>query len=391
MQKKKKIFNIEVDENLLNFINNEVLKNLSINADLFWEEFSNLINLFNPLNKKLLDQREIFQNKISRWHKKHTSREIDLSEYKSFLYDIGYIVEEGSEFKIDTTNTDPEIADISGPQLVVPITNARYSLNAVNARWGSLYDAVYGTDVLGDLPKSNSYDAKRGAKVIDYVKSYFDKILSLTKGLWKDVEKFELKDDQIFFILKDETKTQLINKNQIVGYKLNSSYNLEELIFIKNNLHIRVMINANSEIGKNDCAHISDVLFESAVSTILDCEDSVATVDTEDKILAYSNWLGLMKGDLKTEFNKDGKTIKRSLTSDINFTTFDGNIKNLKGRSLMLIRNVGHLMTINSIFDSQGKEIGEGIMDAMITSLIALYDLNKKEGNKNSNFDSIYI
>ncbi len=391
MQKKKKIFNIEVDENLLNFVNNEILKDLSINNDIFWEKFSNLINLFNPLNKKLLEQRTLLQNKISSWHKENIGKEINTNEYKSFLYDIGYIVKEGPEFKIDTTNTDPEIADISGPQLVVPITNARYSLNAVNARWGSLYDAIYGTDVLGNLPKSNLYDAKRGARVIEYVKSYFDKILSLNNGSWKNVEKFELKDDQIFFILKDKTKTQLINNNQIAGYKLNSSYDFDELIFIKNNLHIRVKINVKSEIGKNDCAHISDVLFESAISTILDCEDSVATVDTADKILAYSNWLGLMKGDLKTQFSKNGKIINRSLKSDINFTTINGKQKNLKGRSLMLIRNVGHLMTINSILDSEGKEISEGIMDAMITSLIALYDLNKKEGEKNSKCSSIYI
>ncbi len=391
MQKKKKIFNIEVDENLFDFVNNEILKDLSINNDSFWEEFSKLINQFNPLNKKLLEQRVLLQSKINDWHKQNIDKKLNINEYKSFLYDIGYIVKEGPEFKIDTTNTDHEIADISGPQLVVPITNSRYSLNAVNARWGSLYDAIYGTNVLGDLPESNSYDAKRGEKVKDYVKSYFDKILSLKQGSWKDVEKFELKEDQIFFILKNKIKTQLINKNQIVGYKFNSSNDFDELIFIKNNLHIRVKIDANSEIGKNDCAHISDVLFESAISTILDCEDSVATVDTEDKILAYSNWLGLMKGNLKTQFNKNGKIINRSLNPNINFTTIDGKQKNIKGRSLMLIRNVGHLMTINSIFDNNGKEIGEGIMDAMMTSLIALYDLNKKEADKNSKCGSIYI
>ena len=391
MQKKKKIFDIEIDEKLLNFINNLVLYDLNINNNVFWEGCSNLINELNPKNKKLINHRAFLQEKINIWHKENIGKEIATNEYKDFLYQIGYIVKEGPEFKIDTTNTDSEISLISGPQLVVPITNARYALNAVNARWGSLYDAIYGTDVLGNFPKLNTYESVRGEKVIHYVKSYFDEILPLIKGTWKNIVRFELRDNQLFFQLLDETITQLKDNNQILGYILDSSNEFKELIFVKNNLHIRIIIDKNSSIGKNDSANISDVLLESAVSTILDCEDSVATVDIDDKILAYSNWLGLMKGNLKTEFNKNGKIVKRSLKSDIEFTTLTGNKKTLKGRSLMLIRNVGHLMTSNAILDKEGNEIGEGIMDAIITTAIALHDLKKNIGNKNSQHGSIYI
>ena len=391
MKKKIKIFDIKVDEALMDFVNNEALINLKIDKNKFWEGFSNLINEFNPLNKELLDIRTSLQNQINEWHKKRSGKEIDKAEYKSFLYEIGYISKKGPEFKIDTSNTDPEIANVSGPQLVVPITNARYAINAVNARWGSLYDAIYGTDVLGSLPSTNSYDSFRGDQVIKYVKSYLDKILPLTEGSWKDIKKFELKNNQIFFYLLNENKSKLKEENQALGYKLNLSNHISELIFMKHKLHLRILINPDHPIGKNDSANISDILIESAISTILDCEDSVATVDTEDKIIAYQNWLGLMNGNLKIQFLKNGLKIDRSLNGNIEFLDFFGNKKILKGRSLMMIRNVGHLMTTSSILDNKGNEVGEGIMDAMLTSTLALHNFKKKIEDKNSKFDSIYI
>ena len=391
MKNKIKIFDIYVDEKILDFVNNAVLKELDINADSFWKGFSNLINKFISLNKALLDKRKNLQKLIDKWHQDRIGKEIDIAEYQKFLFKIGYIVDEGSSFKIDTKNTDPEICLISGPQLVVPITNARYALNAVNARWGSLYDAVYGSNVLGSLPESNIYDSNRGRDVIEYSRSYLDKNFALKKGSWKNIEKLELDNDKILFHLQDKTTTLIEDNNQIVGYKLNATKELNELIFVKNNLHVRIIINPNDSIGKKDSANISDIILESAVSTILDCEDSVATVDTEDKILAYKNWLGLMKGDLNIEFQKKGKKINRSLNSNIEYFSLNNEKKFLKGRSLMLIRNVGHLMTTTSILDKDSNAIGEGIMDAMITSVIAMYDFKKKNEYKNSIYNSIYI
>ena len=391
MKNKIKIFDIYVDEKILDFINNAVLKELDINTDSFWKGFSNLINKFISLNKALLDKRKNLQKLIDKWHQDRIGKEIDIAEYQKFLFKIGYIVDEGSSFNIDTKNTDPEICLISGPQLVVPITNARYALNAVNARWGSLYDAVYGSNVLGSLPESNIYDSNRGRDVIEYSRSYLDKNFALKKGSWKNIEKLELDNDKILFHLQDKTTTLIEDNNQIVGYKLNAAKELNELIFVKNNLHVRIIINPNDSIGKKDSANISDIILESAVSTILDCEDSVATVDTEDKILAYKNWLGLMKGDLNIEFQKKGKKINRSLNSNIEYFSFNNEKKFLKGRSLMLIRNVGHLMTTTSILDKDSNAIGEGIMDAMITSVIAMYDFKKKNEYKNSIYNSIYI
>ena len=391
MDKKIKIFDIQVDEQLLNFVDNEILKDLNIDNTHFWGSFSDLINVFNPLNKGLIDKRFNFQKQLNEWHINRAGTDINGEEYKKFLYKIGYLIQEGPPFKICTNNTDPEISKISGPQLVVPITNARYALNAVNARWGSLYDAVYGTDVLGNLPTNNEYDSNRGNAVIEYSKKYLDKIFPLSEGSWRDIKKIDLQKNQLFFYLNNNTKALLKDNKNFVGYKLNDSNEIKELIFIKNNLHIRILIDPKNFIGKNDIANIADILIESAISTILDCEDSVATVDTEDKINAYRNWLGLMKGDLKSEFIKNDKKIQRLLNDNIEYISLTKEKKILKGRSLMLIRNVGHLMTISSILDKNGNEIGEGIMDAMITSLIALYDLNKKSENKNSQYGSIYI
>ena len=299
-------------------------------------------------------------------------------------------VKEGPEFKITTSNVDKEISTICGPQLVVPITNARFALNAVNARWGSFYDALYGTDALGDMPEGNNYDSERGARVVAFAKSHLDKFAPLLNTSWVEINNIQLIENKIILSSSNNSNVDFENNDQIIGWRLNQESTLSELILLKNNLHCRILINTNDVIGKHDPANIADILIESAISTILDCEDSVATVDAEDKILAYKNWLGLVKGDLQAEFKKGNQVITRILNEDIKFTTVKGSEEFLKTRSLMLIRNVGHLMTTPAILTKDNKEIGEGIMDAVITTLIATYDF-KKQANKNSEYQSIYI
>jgi len=382
--------NIKIDLNLYNFINSEVLNDLNISIEDFWNGFSDIIDIYYKKNNYLLDHRKSLQNKINEWHIKHRSKEINLEEYKKFLQEINYIVKEGPEFKITTSNVDKEISTICGPQLVVPITNARFALNAVNARWGSLYDALYGTDALGDMPEGTGYDTKRGERVIKFAKSHLDKFAPLENASWDEINKIHLIENKIILSSSNNSDVNLENIDQIIGWRLNKDLTLSELILVKNNLHCRILINAYDPIGKNDPANIADILVESAISSILDCEDSVATVDAEDKILAYRNWLGLVKGDLKAEFKKNNQVVTRTLNEDIKFITNKGSEEFLKTRSLMLIRNVGHLMTTPAILTKDNKEIGEGIMDAIITTLIATYDF-KKEINKNSEQKSIYI
>ena len=390
MTQKKSIHNLKVNSSLYNFVNEEVLTNIDINQDLFWSKFSDLIHDLGPKNKDLLDERLSIQNEIDVWHKKNLGKEIDINEYKIFLKSINYLLPEGPDFKIETEKVDPEIAYISGPQLVVPITNSRYVLNAVNARWGSFYDAIYGTDVLGNPPQNSSYDSKRGKKVIEYAKSHLDNFAPLNEVKWNHITKIIIDNNKLKFFIDDKSCYTLCDQNQFVGYKLNEFYHINEILLIKNNLHCRILIDSKDFIGKNDKAKISDIILESAISAIIDCEDSVATVDAQDKILAYRNWLGLMKGDLNSSFVKNNKEIKRSLNSDQEFLDPFGKKFNLKGRALILIRNVGHLMKTSSILDKNGDEIGEGIMDAVITSLISLYDLKNKK-NRNSLYGSIYI
>jgi len=382
--------NIKIDLNLYNFINSEVLNDLNISIEHFWNGFSDIVDIYYKKNNDLLDHRKSLQNKINEWHIKHRSKEINLEEYKKFLQEINYIVKEGPEFKITTSNVDKEISTICGPQLVVPITNARFALNAVNARWGSFYDALYGTDALGDMPEGTGYDTKRGERVIKFAKSHLDKFAPLENASWDEINKIHLIENKIILSSSNNSDVNLENINQIIGWRLNKDLSLSELILVKNNLHCRILINAYDPIGKNDPANIADILVESAISSILDCEDSVATVDAEDKILAYRNWLGLVKGDLKAEFKKNNQVVTRTLNEDIKFITNKGSEEFLKTRSLMLIRNVGHLMTTPAILTKDNKEIGEGIMDAIITTLIATYDF-KKEINKNSEHKSIYI
>ena len=382
--------NIKVDSNLLDFINNEVLRDLNISEKIFWEGFSDIVDTYFPQNKDLLETRKKFQHKINNWHSANKLKGIEVSEYKKFLEDINYIVKEGPEFKITTSNIDAEISTICGPQLVVPITNARFALNAVNARWGSLYDALYGTNVLGEIPQGENYDNKRGNKVVAYAKSHLDKFAPLQNVKWIDITSITLEDHKITLSNKNNSLVDFEDEKQIIGWRLNENSDLKELILLKNNLHCRILIDGGDSIGKNDPANIADIQVESAISTILDCEDSVATVDADDKILAYRNWLGLVKGDLEIEFKKNNQIIKRVLNKDLKFINRDNKEQILKSRSLMLIRNVGHLMTTPAILTKDNQEIGEGIMDAVITTLIATHNFMKQD-NKNSEFNSIYI
>ena len=304
--------------------------------------------------------------------------------YKAFLEEIGYLLPEGEDFQIDTANVDPEIAWVPGPQLVVPITNARYALNAANARWGSLYDALYGTDAMGSTPSAGGYDAARGAEVVAFAKAHLDEAVPLKDAKWADVTGFDFQDGQ-FVVRLGDTIAHLERVQQFVGI----TEDLTELLFVKNGLHIRVIINPSHPIGKDDPAGIADVIVEAAMSAIMDCEDSVACVDAEDKVLAYRNWLGLMKGDLQESFEKGGKTVTRKLNDDVTFKTPAGKERVLKGRALLWIRNVGHLMSNPTILDKDGNEIMEGLMDAMTTVLVSKHDLARESGN--SVHGSVYI
>ena len=381
-------FGLKIDNKLLNFIENEALPGTSVSSEQFWRGFSELVKELNPKNKELLNKRENIQKKINEWHIQNRGKNHNKEEYYNFLKEINYLVDEGPEFKIETNNVDSEIAEICGPQLVVPIMNARYALNAANARWGSLYDALYGTDAMGDMPPAGNYSTDRGEKVISYAKNYLDKVVPLKGIKWKDVNKLEIINNKL--IINENSEVQLVNINQYAGFRYIND-KLKELIFIKNKLHLRLLIDADDTIGKDDPANIADIILESAITTIMDCEDSVAAVDSEDKVLAYRNWLGLMKGDLTEEFTKSDKIITRKLNEDISITNSEGKDVILKGRSLMLNRNVGHLMTNPSVLDENNEEVGEGLIDAICTTLIAIHDLSKKEGLRNSTKGSIYI
>ena len=382
--------NLRVAKPLCDFIEMEALPGSGVAPDIFWDGFSNLVRTYGPINKRLLAKREFLQKKINLWHQNQKGKKIDFSEYKSFLKNIEYLVPEGEDFEIETANIDPEIGMIPGPQLVVPGTNARYTINAVNARWGSLYDAVYGSDVLGDVPSSDEYNPDRGGRVVAFSKAHLDQFAPLVDCSWSQVCKISIVDNALLLFFGDK-KVELFDQSQFLGYRNNSHGGLTEVILIKNRLHCRVIIDSNDIIGKADKANISDIQIEAALTTIVDCEDSVSTVDAEDKVLAYRNWLGLMKGNLSVCFSKGGLTIDRHLNTDIGIITSRGEKLTLKGRSLLLVRNVGHLMTTPSILDENGDEVGEGLMDAVCTVLIALHDIKRQSGIKNSTTGSVYI
>jgi len=384
---------LTISNHLKDFLENEVLEGLDISKEHFWSSFEKIVNEFSPRNKALLDKREDIQSQIDSWHIDRKGMDFNPEEYKSFLTDIGYIAPRSPDFSISTDNVDPEIKTIAGPQLVVPVMNARFALNAANARWGSLYDALYGTDVISEedgAEKVGGYNPARGDKVIDFAKNFLDETVPLEQGSFKDVLGFEFVDGDIQALLPDLGKVSLKNPSQYIGYKDNGNDSYD-LLFKNNNLHFEIQIDPSHPIGQTDKAGIKDILMESAITTIQDCEDSVAAVDGEDKTAVYRNWLGLMKGDLKESFDKNGSLITRELNSDRRYITSEGDDLVLPGRSLMLVRNVGHLMTNPGVLDSQGNEVPEGIIDAMFTICIAIHDLNKNGLYQNSKTGSIYI
>ena len=390
MAKRLNRSNLQVSETLVNFIENDALPNTNVSAERFWNKLELILDHFAPLNKRLLETRSEIKKQIDTFYKDNFGKTIDQNLYVNFLKKINYIVPVGNDFTIETQNVDPELAQKAGPQLVVPVTNARYALNAANARWGSLYDALYGTDAIsedGNAKKTNSYNPSRGKKVVEYGRDFLDKNFELGNGSHKNVNTYEIENGNLLIRSEDSVVTQLKNPNQYVGYQ--GSENYPECILLKNNnLHVEILINKNGNIGSTDKAGIDDIIIESALTTIQDCEDSVATVDAEDKVLAYKNWLGLMRGDLEDTFEKNGKILTRKLNQDKIYITTNGEYK-LPGRSVMLIRNVGHLMTNPAIIMKNGDEIPEGIMDAMITSLIAIHDI--KISKMNSRTGSVYI
>jgi len=384
---------LNISKHLKDFLENEVLDGLDISKEHFWSSFEEIVNEFSPRNKALLQKREDIQTQIDNWHLEYKGQDFNHAEYKSFLTDIGYIAPRSPDFLISTDNVDPEIKTIAGPQLVVPVMNARFALNAANARWGSLYDALYGTDVISEdngAEKVGGYNPVRGDKVIDFAKNFLDETVPLEQGSFRDVLGFEFVDSKIQALLPDLGKVGLKNPSQYIGYSANGS-NAYALLFKNNNLYFEIQVDANHPIGSTDKAGIKDILMESAITTIQDCEDSVAAVDGEDKTTVYRNWLGLMKGNLTETFSKNGSNMTRELNPDRHYVSKTGEGLVLSGRSLMLVRNVGHLMTNPGILDANGNEVPEGIMDAMFTICIAMHDLNKNSPYQNSKAGSIYI
>ena len=361
---------LQVDAQLVDFLEGQALPDTGVTADAFWAGFSAIVHDLGPRNILLLQKRDAIQGQIDAWHVANPLA--DAIVYKSFLTEIGYLVAEGPDFSIETKNVDPEIANVPGPQLVVPITNARFALNAANARWGSLYDALYGTDALGSVATGKGYDADRGSQVIAWGRAHLDAVVPLATGSWTDID------------AAGALAPVLANHAQYAGQITN-----KEVFLRANGLLIRIVIDPTSTIGSSDKAGISDIIVESALSTIMDCEDSVAAVDAEDKIIAYANWLGLMKGDLAEDMTKGGVSFTRVLNDDVAFTDAAGSLATHKGRSLMLIRNVGHLMTNSAVLDRDGNEVSEGLMDAMCTTLIAMHDLAREGGN--SLHGSVYV
>ena len=383
----KSVNNLKVSEDLISFVDNELLKDTSISPEKFWLGFSEAAHNLAPKNKELLKIRESLQKKIDDWHIKNKGKEIKIEEYKKFLTGIGYLKNEGPDFKIETDKVDDEITKIAGPQLVVPIMNARYALNAANARWVSLYDSLYGTNIIeSEEGGSERYDPLRGQEVVKYVREFFDKHIPIEGTSWKNIANLKVFNKDLI-ITKDDYQYNLKDKNKFIGHR--GDANKPSAVIIKNNnLHFEIIINPKAFSAAHDIAGISDVIIESAISTICDNEDSVAAVDSNDKIVCYKNWLGLMKGNLKIQFEKNGKNLERKLNPDRSYISKEGKGLKLHGRSLLLIRNVGHLMTNPSIILNDGSEVPEGIMDAFFTTAAALHDLKLK---KNSREGSVYI
>lgn len=376
---------LQVDRRLAEFIETEALPGTGVQADALWAAFAAMLADLAPKNRALLAKRQDLQARIDAWHRAHRSAPHDHRAYRAFLENIGYLLPEGPDFQIDTANVDPEIASVPGPQLVVPVTNARYALNAANARWGSLYDCLYGTDAMGSAPPAGGYERGRGARVVARARVFLDETFPIAGASHADVRRYYVKDGAL---LVDDLP--LVSPGKFVGYKGNPK--APDAILLQNNgLHVELVFDRAHFIGCRDQALLADVQVESAVSAIMDCEDSVACVDAEDKVGAYANWLGLMRGDLAAEIDKGGRTLSRRLNPDRIYTAPDGGMLSVKGRALLWVRNVGHLMTNPAILLPDGSEMPEGLMDALVTTLIAMHDLKKTDGLRNSVLGSVYV
>ena len=385
--------NLTVAKELDEFLRTEVIDGIGVDADHFWNSLETILDEFGPRNKELLQKREDIQDKIDQWHLSRKGEPHDQDSYISFLKEINYLLEEGDDFEISTDNVDDEIKTIAGAQLVVPVMNARFSLNAANARWGSLYDALYGTDMISEedgAERGGAYNPVRGDKVIEFSKNFLDETIALSSGSYAEVTGFKVSDSNLDITLTDQSTVSLKDEGQFVGY-IGDPDNPSGILLKNNNLHIEIQVDKEDSVGKDDPAGIKDVMVESAVTTIQDLEDSVAAVDAEDKTIAYRNWLGLMKGDLKETFVKGDQEMTRSLNADREYSRSDGESLTLPGRSVLLVRNVGHLMTNPAVLDKEGNEIPEGILDAMFTICIAKHDLMETGSLSNSRTGSVYI
>ncbi len=392
-EKRVTIGSLSIDPALEALVREEIMPGLGLDAEDFWKSFSHILNDLTPRNRELLEKRDRIQQQIDDWHLNRMEKPHDPQAYKEFLRSIDYLVPEGPDFKITTTGVDPEISQIPGPQLVVPVSNARYALNAANARWGSLLDAAYGTDVIPETEgeeRGISYNPRRGEKVFEFVHGVLDASTPLAEGSFSRITGFSVHQDRLRMTLEGGHETGLQNPEQFAGFN-GSPENPDSILLKKNGLHLDIQLDRNHPVGKDHPAGICDILLESAVTTIQDCEDSVAAVDASDKVHVYRNWLGLMKGDLSAKLDKGGKMITRTLNPDRKYKTPEGSEIVLPGRSLMLVRNVGHLMTTDAVLDEQGNEIFEGMLDGMMTALISLYDIRGLGTFQNSRSGSMYI
>ncbi len=384
---------LQVAKELYDFINARAIPGTGVDPEKFWQGFAKIVADLAPRNRELLAKRDAIQAKIDAWHKANRGAAFDFAKYKAFLTELGYLVPEGSDFQVSTENVEPEIGQMAGPQLVVPEMNARFSLNAANARWGSLYDALYGTNVIPETDgaeKGTGYNKVRGDKVIAYARGLLDQAAPLTQGSHKDSTSYSIVDGKLSVGLKDGGVTTLKNAAQLVGFQ-GEAAKPTAVLLVNNGLHIEIQIDATSPIGSTDAAGVKDLLLEAALTTIMDCEDSVAAVDAEDKVITYGNWLGLMKGDLEEPVSKGGKTFVRRMNADREYQSVQGGTLKLKGRSMLFVRNVGHLMTTPAILDAEGREIPEGIMDGVVTTLIAMHDLKGNAPFQNSTTGSVNI
>lgn len=393
MTERVQVGGLQVAKVLYDFVNEQAIPGTGIDADKFWEGATKVLQDLAPKNRALLEKRDALQAKIDEWHLARKGQAHDAVAYKAFLQEIGYLLPEAADFQASTQNVDDEIARMAGPQLVVPVTNARFALNAANARWGSLYDALYGTDVISEADgaeKGKGYNKVRGDKVIAYARAFLDKAVPLAAGSHADSTGYRIADGKLIVSLKGGTNTGLDNDAQLVGYQ-GDAQNPTAVLLKNNGLHIEIQIDANNFIGQTDAAGVKDIVLEAAITTIIDCEDSVAAVDADDKTLVYRNWLGLMKGDLSETVTKGDKSFTRAMNPDREYTAVNGGAVTLHGRSLLFVRNVGHLMTNPAIIDAQGNEMPEGIMDALFTGLIALHNLKGNTTRPNSRTGSMYI